>query len=380
MKDLPRKGLPLNLPIYRMVNMRTLARQGEYALEHNLSDTFFENGQEDQVAQQAQHTLLLSLSKADKANIHAALQKSGMQQDPLVLTTKGLVVNGNRRLAAMRDLYASDPKRFAGFAEIDCAILPADTDDDEIEYIETRLQVAPELRLDYGWVEEAIGLKRQVDRPMAWTDITQSWGQSQQALKTKLASLEAADRYLAHRGAPRRYSEIGDDGQAFTTFVTRQSSHATAAPSRIEAERYVFFALVAEKANLARGRVYNYALVIEDITKGVVNKLAATISAAPHDTARATDDLDPLAALPAAADAVSDAVLDYLRNANNSATVAAYADAVFDEMDNLKRAKKRGGQFLQTATTIHSQASSLSLAGADSKDDRAVRRAVGGLA
>src|SRR5687767_8700233 len=77
MQDLPRKPLPPNLPIYRMVNMRTLARQGEYTLERNLADTFFENGQEDQSAQQAQHSLLLSLSKADRANIYAELQKSG---------------------------------------------------------------------------------------------------------------------------------------------------------------------------------------------------------------------------------------------------------------------------------------------------------------
>src|SRR3954447_24285020 len=72
MTDLPRKRLPLALPIYRMVNMRTLAQQGEYTLEHKLPDTFFEAGQEDQVAQQAQHGLLLVMSKASKADIYTA--------------------------------------------------------------------------------------------------------------------------------------------------------------------------------------------------------------------------------------------------------------------------------------------------------------------
>jgi hypothetical protein len=46
------------------------------------------------------------------------LEREARQVEPLLVTAEGLVVNGNRRLAAMRALQLRDPVRYAGFAEV----------------------------------------------------------------------------------------------------------------------------------------------------------------------------------------------------------------------------------------------------------------------
>ena len=116
--------LPLNMPLYRMANGRTKSEQMQLVQDQALGATFFDSGQENENVQQLQHDLLVRLSKqsADGSgdSIYDVLLKNP-QKEPLLISPNGVVLNGNRRLAAMRDIQATSPAEFMNLTHITCA-------------------------------------------------------------------------------------------------------------------------------------------------------------------------------------------------------------------------------------------------------------------
>src|SRR5207249_750042 len=121
------------------------------------------NGQEDEEAQRAQHTILVGFAESGKGEsvipIKTALSKDAEQTEPLLLTREGVVVNGNRRLAAMRELFRENSTQFARFCSVRVLILPEGITADELRRIEVRLQMTPQTLLPYEWVAEALAVR-----------------------------------------------------------------------------------------------------------------------------------------------------------------------------------------------------------------------------
>ena len=114
--------------------------------------------EENQETQQAQHDILDRFSKEGTTSIIpiATILGEGRQTEPILITAAGVVVNGNRRSAAMREHYATVEATYSSFSHINCKVLPAAATDKEIKEIEIRLQMQPETRLPYTWVNEAL--------------------------------------------------------------------------------------------------------------------------------------------------------------------------------------------------------------------------------
>jgi ParB-like nuclease domain len=110
----------INLPVYRMENFRTYTDQHEHIAKEKLDSNYFLKGQELQSVQQQQHEILKRLSA--KGPIIDVLQKDG-QREPILISSTGVVINGNRRLTALREL---------GDDYVNCMVLPADATADEI--------------------------------------------------------------------------------------------------------------------------------------------------------------------------------------------------------------------------------------------------------
>src|SRR5690606_12464757 len=92
------------------------------------------------------------------------LQQDG-QREPILISSSGIVVNGNRRLSAMRELLRkADGSVDERFTNIRCAVLPPDVSRDEIDDIEADLQARPQTKLDYDWIGDARLIRRQVDK------------------------------------------------------------------------------------------------------------------------------------------------------------------------------------------------------------------------
>jgi len=163
--------------------------------------------------QQLLHGLLVAEAADPHGPIFAELERLELQTEPLLVTAAGVVVNGNRRLAAMRELLHRAPDCYAGFAEVAVAILPAESLPADLEFIEAALQMAPETKLAYGWIGRRLKMRRQRDElglPVE-TMIDSYRLDDAAAIDREIGELGLAEDYLGtYRGEAGHYSLIED--------------------------------------------------------------------------------------------------------------------------------------------------------------------------
>lgn len=217
--EVPVALVPDSFLLYRADNGRLIAELSEHLRDRGLDWESWRRGQEGRETQQQLHGFLLAKARDLQGPIFQELEQQGQQTEPLLITAEGLVVNGNRRLAAMRELRHRDPRRYAGFAELRVAVLPAETEPAEIEFVEAALQMAPETKLAYGWINRRLKLRRQRDElRLPVEQICAAYrleGPAQ--LERELAELALAEDYLeSFREEPGHYALVAD---AETLFV-----------------------------------------------------------------------------------------------------------------------------------------------------------------
>jgi len=256
--DLPVVTVGVGLPVYRMSNCRTFSEQKRTIAEKGFEAGFFERGQESTEAQTEQHSILRRITRAAKAsiaNIDEVLTIEG-QTEPLLITASGVVVNGNRRLSAMRDLYAEDPIKFKKFAHVKCSVLPNDATADEIDDVEAVLQARPQTKLDYDWIGEAQLVRRQLQKGRSHDQVAAQLRRKTAEIKNLLQALEEAELYLSEwRDKPGQYSLVVDDGeQLFKDIPKQTSSHEQTFQPASRAIAWSIF----DNADKFSGRVYNY--------------------------------------------------------------------------------------------------------------------------
>jgi hypothetical protein len=82
---------------------------------------------------------LIKKSRDPKGPIYAELERHALQTDPLLIQENGVVLNGNRRLAAMRDLLSREGENCKQFTHVRVAVLRENISNNEIEFIEAVL-------------------------------------------------------------------------------------------------------------------------------------------------------------------------------------------------------------------------------------------------
>jgi hypothetical protein len=210
--------LPIDLPIYRMANGRTKAYQEEYIEKEKLSTDFFSRGAENEQAQNVQHGLLVELANRDVegsiANIVDVLRERG-QTEPVLVSPSGVVLNGNRRLAAMREIFAQDRTAHRNFENIKVAVLPPMSEKEEIVF-ETRLQMQRATKLDYSWVAQSMVIETLQDRGLEDSDIAEFMNTKESDVKIRLQALLEGRRFLREwLGKPSSYGLLLDKEQIF---------------------------------------------------------------------------------------------------------------------------------------------------------------------
>lgn len=111
----------------------------------NYRKIFFERDLESIEALEIQHDLLKQMLKK---NPNADLREffvDNIQEEPLILSHLGFVINGNRRLCAMREVREkkhkdSNRELYDRFQYIDVIILPP-CDEKDIDELEAQLQI-----------------------------------------------------------------------------------------------------------------------------------------------------------------------------------------------------------------------------------------------
>lgn len=212
-------SLPIDVLVYRMENCRTFSAQQTEIAREGLPKDYFEKGQELTTAQQSQHYILARLAKQGTDSVTpiiSVLEKDG-QRETILITSTGVVVNGNRRLAAMRELRArKDGSVDERFTNIKCAVLPSDVTRDEIDDIEADLQARPQTKLDYDWIGDARLIRRQVGKNRSTKEVADRLRRNKIEIENVLQALDEADLYLCEWiKKPGEYDLLQDGQQIF---------------------------------------------------------------------------------------------------------------------------------------------------------------------
>jgi hypothetical protein len=218
-KKLPIAIVPEGLLLYRPENGRLIMQLRELEQTQNLPSGYFAANRENTEVQKQLHLILLEMSKNPQGPIYQELGRQAQQTEPLLITAAGIVVNGNRRLAAMRELLYKDPDRYGKFQNVRAAVLPVDASPEDIEYVEAALQLAPETKLAYSWINRRLKLRRQRhELKLPIPRILESYRlENQSDIDRELAELALAEDYLEDiSGQPGNYSLIEDAEKLFT--------------------------------------------------------------------------------------------------------------------------------------------------------------------
>lgn len=274
--ELPVITIDISVPIYRMQNFRTFSDQHQYIADENASGDFFKNGQELETVQQVQHEILVELANKGKSDtvkpVIEALEQE-KQREPLLIASNGMVVNGNRRLAAMRELL----KEHSEFSHVELMVLPADATSDEILDVEANLQAKPETKLDYDWIGDGQLIHELKQRGRDTTGIAKQLNRTKSDIENTLLSLVEGEIYLRDwLGKPDQYSIIRGDAEQLFGDLPKLLNNK---PNDIkEASRAIAYTLF-ENRDKINGRLYNYNPAIGKLTENVLDHFSKQLEA-----------------------------------------------------------------------------------------------------
>jgi len=389
-QQLPLIQVPIGLPVYRVENFRTFTDQRDYIATEGKSADYFSAGQESEEVQQAQHQLLYRLALKGKADsvvpVSDVLEAEGQRQ-PLLITAGGVVVNGNRRLAALRELYEQGGK-FAHFSHIDVLVLPADATVEEIVDIEANLQAVPETKLDYDWIGEAQLINRLVNLGRSPKTVAEQLRRKEKDIKYAIQTLAEADLYLKEApGTQGSYSEIRDDAEQLFGDLPKLLEGKTEAMK--EASRVIAWTLYQNKGRLD-GRLYDYNAAIGTLADNVLDRVADELGIVTEAAADGPDDEDGVDDF--AIDIGDEpqttsfsGVIEALKAPDNEAAIEALIEATQTEIQ-LDKGQRSGGAALKSIQQAHTKLASVDLSRAEkstvpkiSKQLEAIKKIVGEL-
>lgn len=359
--DLKVVSLEIGLPVYRMANCRTFSEQQNAIAKKGLEPMFFSKGQESTQAQSEQHEILRKITKSAKAsiaNIDEVMVLEG-QREAILITFTGVVVNGNRRLSAMRELYATDPTKYSKFSHVKCAVLPSDASADDIDDVEAALQARPQTKLDYDWIGEAQLVRRQLQKGRSVDQVATQLRRKSAEIKNLLQALEEAELYLTSWAKkPGQYSLVAEDGEQLFKDIPKQiGSQETQMQNASRAIAWTVF----ENADRFAGRVYNYNAAFGKLAPQVVQTVTEELGieltkAEENDVGQFDFSIDD-----------DDQVLDYtpfvesLRNEDTKEdALDALVDACVTSIER-EKGKRRKDAALKSLGQIHSKLAAIDI-------------------
>ena len=268
-KELPLLRVDLNLPKYRLANIRTKALQLEYLADNpKLKKDFFKVDPESDKVQAVQHELLLKLVDEKKLLSYFKKRK---QEQPIILDENGYVVNGNRRLCAWRTLNKDNPQKYSYFKKIEVVVLPRCTEEDILD-LEAYLQIHEDIRAEYSWTAKAIAfreLRENEELKLSDKKIATIYQIKINEIKEMIDALDYAEEFLNEIGEPNKYEKVIKDNYAFMEIVKGRKK----LNNNIEKELFkeLSFLYISKPEGLGRsyGAVKNIKKFLPALTKNI---------------------------------------------------------------------------------------------------------------
>ena len=281
-EQLPVITLPIDYLIYRLENYRTGDKQLSLVATGKVPPDFFEPvRREDPTVQQKQHEILLEYAQTGSGEsikpIYDELARVAEQTDDLIISADGVVVNGNRRLSAMRELFREGSERFRKFADVVCAVLPDSATPVEILKLEIGLQMQPETKLPYEWTALGRAVRDLRDQGMDDEAIAEMMNRDKSDIARAAKMIDSADMYLNDwLQKPNDFDELEDTEQVFKQIATRNFGKIDDASIREITRKFDFF--VVEQRDHLTERAYSLVNAIEDNSILFLDTLAAELS------------------------------------------------------------------------------------------------------
>lgn len=210
-KELPLVDLEVEWVRFSTLNHRTKSEQMRVIHNKQQADLFTADPL-GETAQSAQYEILKGQEGYE--DLKADLEERGQQQ-PAVVSAEGVLINGNRRAAALRSLFVDDdhaPSRY-----ISCLVLPSDATSIEMVDLETELQIAREFKEDYTWVNEALLIEEIFEREHKdWDRVASRMHKDSKLVREQYEKLQQLHQLVALSNGTRYHADFVPNESAFT--------------------------------------------------------------------------------------------------------------------------------------------------------------------
>lgn len=363
-RPLPVIEIRIESLVYRMENIRTKNIQKEWLSQHPECDRdFFSRDPFSIEVQETQHELLKKL--VDKESLLSAFKKDGkkdgmQQKDPLICSDNGIIVNGNRRLCAWRELYYSDKEKYKHFEMIRVAVLP-NHDKVGLYDLEVELQIQSPMKADYDWHSIAADGKEKSDEGIDITIIAKKQGKSVSDIATLIECYDYAAEYLESIGHPDEWSLVDKQYYAFKEIVKGRKSLKNPGDKELFQEISKSILQTPAKGD----RLYSQIPKIVANLREISPKLTEVFGIEIEEDANEGKDLDILGGGDQSDIDMKNAIVaEKIRIAENPAKVVDTVRIVIESQDEIEKEKKKRGfifeQVIKAATALNNAVSNLS--------------------
>ena len=184
----------------------------------------------------------------------------------------------------MRELYNTGESAFQSFGYINCRVLPAAITEKEIKEIELRLQMQPETKLPYTWVNEALTIKDLLQSGFSRDEIARDMRKRSSEVDAILQALSHAEIYLKDwRKQPEDYDLVEGAQQLFSD-MSKLLKDKTG--EELEISRRVAFIILDNSKQLGN-RVYSFNFSFgkrsSDVAEALATRLGIDLIAPPEN-------------------------------------------------------------------------------------------------
>lgn len=232
-KDLAQVQLGVGWPAFSTLNHRTKAEQLREIRATGRENLFTADplGRE---AQDTQYRILRSQPGFD--GLKEDLRERG-QQEPAIITADGILINGNRRTAALRSLYEDDSHLSAGY--VTCLVLPDNATLEEMVDLEAELQVANSFKQDYSWINEAMLIEELYDRAgKNWDHVSVRMHRTVGDVRDLYEKLQQVHQLVELSNGARLHMDFVENESAFEELAKHIKNKS---PREADAVRAVYF-------------------------------------------------------------------------------------------------------------------------------------------
>lgn len=357
-RHLPVIEVPIELLVYRMENIRTKSLQKQWLAQHrDLPRDLFVSDPSSIEAQEAQHQVLKLV--VDKENLFKTFKDNDklQQTDPLICSSDGIVVNGNRRLCVWRELYYNNKAKYAHFQTVRVAVLP-DSDPQGMYDLEIALQIRSDMKAEYVWHAIAADYQEKFDSGVDINVLAAKQNKKPEEINLYIECYNYAAQYLESIGHPDEWQLVDKQEYAFKQIVIGRKNISS--PGDKELFREVTKAMLQTPA--VGERLYKQIPKVVSALPKIAEKLREVFEISVEE--ETDDDLDLLTGGDAsAAGTATSQIAAGVRVADNPTLVAQTVKSVLETTEEIEKEKKKKSfvfdQVMKAATLLTNAVSSL---------------------